>query len=80
MSVTIAGNCTVDGLIYAHSVLDDAETTVSGNVTINGAIISDVVRTNGSITVTYNDVWDALPLPGIGKMQWAQISWEHRKL
>ena len=80
MSVTIAGNCTVDGLIYAHSVLDDAETTISGSVEINGAIISDVVRTNGAITITYNDVWDALPLPGISKIQWAQISWEHRKL
>jgi Tfp pilus assembly protein PilX len=75
-SITIAGNAHVDGLIYAHSVLDDAETTISGNVEINGAIIADVVRTNGGITITYDDVWKGLPLPGVGKTQWAPISWQ----
>ena len=80
MAIKIAGNSHVDGLIYAHSVVDEAETTISGSVEINGAIVSDVVRTNGAITVTYSDVWDSLPLPGIGKMQWAQVSWEHHKL
>jgi hypothetical protein len=75
-SITIAGNATVDGLIYAHSVLDDSDTAVGGNVTINGAIIADVVRTNGAITITYDDVWKGLPLPGVGKQQWASVSWE----
>jgi hypothetical protein len=75
-SITIAGNVTIDGLIYAHSVLDDAGAAAGGNVTINGAIIADVVRTNGAITITYNDVWKGLALPGIGKTQWAPVSWE----
>jgi len=66
----------IDGLIYAHSVVDEGATTASGNVEINGAIIADVVRTNGSITITYDDVWKGLPLPGVGKTQWAPISWE----
>jgi len=75
-SVKITGNVHIDGLIYAHSVVDEGATTASGNVEINGAIIADVVRTNGSITITYDDVWKGLPLPGVGKTQWAPISWE----
>jgi|GEM_PF-1851952 len=75
-SIKITGNATVHGLIYAHSVLDDAETTVSGNTTIYGAIVSDVVRTNGGIEVHYRDVWKSLPLPGVGKTQWAPVSWQ----
>jgi hypothetical protein len=75
-SVKISGNSTVHGLVYAHSVVNDAETTLSGNITVYGAIVSDVVRTNGSIEVYYRDVWKGLPLPGVGKTQWAPISWE----
>jgi len=75
-SVKISGNVHIDGLVYAHSVVDDASATASGNVEINGAIIADVVSTNGSITITYDDVWKGLPLPGIGKTQWAPVSWE----
>jgi hypothetical protein len=26
--------------------------------------------------MVYDDVWDGLPLPGRGKTQWAQTSWE----
>jgi cytoskeletal protein CcmA (bactofilin family) len=75
-SIKIAGDTHIDGLIYAHSVVDDGTTTTSGNVEINGAIIADVVRTNGSITITYDDVWKSLPLPGVGKTQWAPVSWQ----
>jgi len=75
-SIKISGNSTVHGLVYAHSVVNDAETTLSGNITVYGAIVSDVVRTNGSIEVYYRDVWKGLPLPGVGKTQWAPISWE----
>jgi hypothetical protein len=75
-SIKIAGNSTVHGLVYSHSVLDDAETTLSGNTVIYGAICSDVVRTNGGIEVHYRNVWDGLPLPGTGKTQWAPISWQ----
>jgi hypothetical protein len=75
-SIKINGNSTVHGLIYAHSVVDDAETTLGGNITVYGAIVSDVVRTNGGIEVYYRDVWKGLPLPGVGKTQWAPISWE----
>jgi hypothetical protein len=74
-SIKIAGGSTVDGLVYAHSVVDDADTTLSGNVTINGAVVSDVVRTNGGIEVHYRDVF-GLSLPGTGKTQWAPISWQ----
>jgi cytoskeletal protein CcmA (bactofilin family) len=75
-AVKISGDSTVHGLVYAHSVVNDAETTLSGNITVYGAIVSDVVRTNGSIEVYYRDVWKGLPLPGVGKTQWAPISWE----
>ncbi len=78
-SIKIAGGSTVDGLVYAHSVVDDAETTLSGNVTINGAVVSDVVRTNGGIEVHYRDVFN-LDLPGKGKKQWAPVSWEQLNL
>lgn len=75
-SIKIAGNSTVHGLVYSHSVLEDAETTLSGNTTVYGAICGDLVRSNGGITVHYRDVWKNLPLPGVGKTQWAPISWE----
>ncbi len=75
-SIKINGNSIVHGLIYAHSVVDDAETTLGGNITVYGAVVSDVVRTNGGIEVYYRDVWKGLPLPGIGKTQWAPVSWQ----
>ncbi len=75
-SIKIAGNSRVDGLVYAHGVMVDAETTLSGNIEVHGAVCADVVVTNGSITVVYDDVWNGLPLPGRGKTQWAQTSWE----
>jgi len=75
-SIKISGNSTVHGLVYAHSVVNDAETTLSGNITVYGAVISDVVRTNGGIEVHYRDVWKSLPLPGVGKTQWAPVSWQ----
>ncbi len=75
-AIKIAGDSRVDGLVYAHGVTVDAETTLSGNIEIHGAVCADVVLTNGSITVIYDDVWDGLPLPGTGKTQWAQTSWE----
>jgi hypothetical protein len=73
-SIHIAGNSKVEGLVYSHNV--DAEVTVSGNPTVVGALVADVVTTNGSITVEYSDVWSGLPLPGSGKTQWSQISWQ----
>ena len=75
-SIKIAGNSTVHGLVYSHSVLEDAETTLSGNITLYGAVCGDLVRSNGGIEVYYRDVWKNLPLPGEGKTQWAPISWE----
>jgi len=76
-SIRISGNSTIHGLIYSHSVVDDSgEVTLSGNTTIYGAVISDVVRTNGGIEVHYRDVWKDLPMPGVGKTQWAPISWQ----
>jgi hypothetical protein len=73
-SVTIAGDATVEGLVYAHNV--DAQVTLSGNPTIEGAICADVVTTNGSITVRYSDVWGGLPIPGQDKPQYQQVSWQ----
>ncbi len=75
-AIKIAGNATVHGLVYAHSVTDDASTSLGGDMTVYGAIVSDVVRTNGSIEVHYRDVWMGLPLPGAGKTQWAPVSWQ----
>jgi hypothetical protein len=75
-SIQLSGNPTVYGLIYSHSVVGDAATSVSGNLTVHGAVVSDVVSTNGSVTVTYSDVWKGLPIPGVGKQQWAPVSWE----
>jgi len=79
-SVKVTGNPTVDGLIYSHSVTQDASATINGNATINGAVVADVVTTNGGIVVRYRDVWGGLPLPGKGKTQWAQVSWEEHYL
>lgn len=76
-SVRISGNCTVDGLVYAHSVVENADTALGGDVVINGAIIADVVTTRGGIEVHYADVWKDLALPGTGKTQWAPVSWQH---
>jgi hypothetical protein len=76
-SVMIAGTCQIDGLVYAHSVIEDSEMAIAGDVVINGAIIADVVTTNGGITVNYRDVWKDLDLPGTGKTQWAPVSWQH---
>ena len=75
-AVKLVGNTTIHGLIYAHSLVDDASTTAAGNTTIYGAVISDVVSTSGSIEIHYQDVWKGLPLPGIGKTQWAPVSWQ----
>jgi hypothetical protein len=75
-AVKVVGNTTIHGLIYAHSLIDDAASTASGNTTIYGALVSDVVRTTGSIEIHYRDVWKGLPLPGIGKTQWAPVSWQ----
>ena len=75
-SIKIAGNSTIHGLVYSHSVLEDAATTLSGDITVYGAICGDLVRSNGGIEVYYRDVWKNLPLPGEGKTQWAPISWE----
>ncbi len=71
-----AGNPSTDSLalIAAKSV------KISGNAEIYGAICADVVTTNGGITVRYRDVWGGLPIPGKGKTQWAQISWEEHYL
>jgi hypothetical protein len=78
-AVKISGNPTVHGLVYSHSVTEDASATISGSAEIYGAIISDVVTTNGAIIVRYRDVWAGLPIPGKGKTQWAQISWEEHR-
>jgi hypothetical protein len=75
-AITITGNPTVHGLVYAHSVLSDSSTEVKGNMEVYGALVSDVVSTDGSITVTYSDVWKGMPIPGVGKQQWSPISWE----
>ena len=79
-SVKIAGNATVHGLVYSHAVTQDASATISGTADIYGAIVADVVTTNGAIKIEYRDVWAGLPLPGKGKTQWAQFSWEEHYL
>ena len=73
-AVSISGNSTVEGLIYAHNV--DAQVTLSGNPFIKGAVCADVVTTNGSITIEYDDVWGGLGLPGEDKPQYQQVSWQ----
>jgi len=74
--VKVAGNSKVEGLIYSHSVVDDGSVTINGSVEIVGAVVADAVVTNGAMKVTYSDVWAGLPLPGMGKSQWAKVSWE----
>lgn len=80
-SVKLNGGPRVDGLIYAHNVTDDGSVTIGGNANIHGAVIADVVTTNGGITVTYDDVWEGLPLPGRNGtyQQLRQISWQRLK-
>jgi cytoskeletal protein CcmA (bactofilin family)/Tfp pilus assembly protein PilX len=79
-SIQISGDATVHGLVYSHSISQDASTSISGNPEVYGAVVADVVTTNGAITVRYRDVWKGLPIPGTGKTQWAQISWEEHYL
>ena len=79
-SIQISGDATVHGLVYSHSISQDASTSISGNPEVYGAVVADVVTTNGAITVQYRDVWKGLPIPGTGKTQWAQISWEEHYL
>jgi cytoskeletal protein CcmA (bactofilin family) len=79
-SVKISGTPTIYGLVYSHNVMNDGSATISGNAEIYGAICADVVTANGGITVRYRDVWSGLPIPGKGKTQWAQISWEEHYL
>ncbi len=76
----ISGNATIHGLVYSHNVTQDASASINGNADIYGAIVADVVTTNGGVTVHYRDVWSGLPLPGKGKTQWAQFSWEEHYL
>jgi len=75
-AIKIAGNSTICGLVYAHSIVDDASTYLGGNITVYGAIVSDTVKTQGGIEVHYRDVWKDLPMPGAGKTQWAPVSWQ----
>lgn len=69
-------NTEVHGLIYSHGLTVEADVTVGGSPTIYGAVVADVVRCTGSMIVQYDDVWGGLDVPGKGKSQWAQISWE----
>jgi hypothetical protein len=78
-SVMIGGNTRIDGLVYAHSVVEGAGADLAGDVEIYGALIADVVTTHGGITVNYRDVWKDLDLPGTGKTQWAPVSWQYLK-
>jgi len=73
-SVKVAGTPTVHALLYSHNV--NSEITVSGNSVVYGAVIADVVTSNGGIEVHYSNVWSGLQLPGTGKTQWAQVSWQ----
>ncbi len=74
--IQVAGGCQVEGLIYSHSVVGEGTVGVSGTVDIVGAVVADAVATDGAMNITYANVWAGLPLPGHGKSQWAQISWE----
>lgn len=79
-AVRMAGNCRVDGLVYAHNVTD-ATIDIAGDATVNGALIADLVTTRGGISVNYRDVWKELPLPGhnAGYTQLQQLAWQRLK-
>jgi hypothetical protein len=75
--VRLTGGSEVDALIYSHGVtVQSGGVGVGGNITIRGAIVADVVQTNGDITVQYDPVWPGLDIPGSGRSQYQQISWE----
>jgi hypothetical protein len=75
--VQLTGGSEVQALIYSHGVsVVSGGAGVGGNVTIKGAIVADVVQTNGDITVQYDPVWPGLDIPGAGRSQYQQISWE----
>jgi hypothetical protein len=72
----IAGTVTVTGLIYAHSVLDDASFTGTGTPTIIGGICADVIDVSGTINVEWDPrLKDIKSLPGF-KGQIQELSWE----
>ncbi|MGD8239030.1 MAG: hypothetical protein PVH68_10790 [Armatimonadota bacterium] len=72
----IAGTVTVRGLIYAHSVLDDASFSGTGTPTIIGGVCADVIDVSGTINVEWDPrLKDIKALPGFrGQVQ--TLSWE----
>jgi hypothetical protein len=72
----IAGSATVNGLIYAHSVLDDSSFTGTGTATIIGGVAADVIDVTGTINVEWDPrLKDMQSLPGFqGQVQ--TLSWE----
>ncbi len=65
-TIKVAGNVTVNGLLYSHNVELPTEVDLLGNVTINGAVISDQIVTKGNVQVTYDPRIREIniPLPG----------------
>jgi Tfp pilus assembly protein PilX/cytoskeletal protein CcmA (bactofilin family) len=76
-AIKINGNPTVEGLLYCHNVA--SEISLGGNPVIHGAVVADVVTTVGGIEVHYSDVWAGMDLPGTGKTQWVQVSWQQTR-
>jgi len=72
----IAGTATVRGLIYAHSVVDDAMFTGTGTPTIIGGVCADVVKVNGTMDIEWDPrLKDIKSLPGFqGQVQ--TLSWQ----
>jgi cytoskeletal protein CcmA (bactofilin family) len=65
-TLKVAGNVSVDGLLYSHDVELPTEVDLLGNVKINGAVIGDQIVTKGNVQVTYDPRIREinLPLPG----------------
>ncbi|MGC8842937.1 MAG: DUF7305 domain-containing protein [bacterium] len=64
--IKVAGNVTVDGLLYSNNVELPTEVDLLGNVKIQGAVIGDNIITKGNVQITYDPRIRGinLPLPG----------------
>ncbi|MFQ5809013.1 MAG: hypothetical protein ACE5JM_05295 [Armatimonadota bacterium] len=72
----VAGTVTINGLIYAHSVLDDSSFGGTGTPTIFGGVCADVIDVSGTINVEWDPrLKDIKALPGF-KGQVQTLSWE----
>jgi cytoskeletal protein CcmA (bactofilin family) len=78
-NVKINGNCTIQGVIYAHNVTDSAAFSGNGTANVTGAVVADVITCNGTLNVTYKKPTVDVPGGQDQPSQVAIVSWRRIK-